>query len=976
MASAVGTAAGFAAGGPIGAAIGGAIGGLIDQLWMPKLLSPTRQSVRAMDIGLSHATDGTASTLVFGEYARVPLHLTWTSRPWVVQQSGTDKRGIQAPDKWFVQAQWMAANNAIGEFDQIIAEGKRIYTKPITLSDSFTTGTEGQFYGLYANQLDPSYNSFDRMTIRNNQSGSGQPSHPDFAEFISSLDEGSLLTIVFEYPSGTSYPAFNARVLSSRTVDVLGNSELKIEPEPWLNPFTSPYNTLPWVIVNNIALGISSGVGVSMTNTPVQYDPKVFPGGASSLELKTTGVTKSSIMVSALGNDNVPKNRNRAYVVCDEFLLSGFGNRMPNMSAVVAGRTGFLTLRNALDYTCRNLTGVNTLLVNSDNVPEDQLDGMVVYGPFEPGEVVEKLRASHGVLWREGRNGAGSVYGEFFMDSDRTVNFIDYVGFNARLPSDEFEEVDLKLGRIDNNDRIRKVEVSFSNKFDSWQRGVETEELEHIALGKEVRVNLDDMVMTRAAAKSIARRMLHESWNRTYQIRWTATWEHGIFQEEDILGFSDDAGDVWTVIVDQIDETADFFVEITGWVIAPEQLASSPSSASSTNDNDPRYDEGLPRPPVAYTPLTTYVVDVPPLADEHVGQPGVYVAACNVDPTLAFQGAVVFVKRPSDQSWHAGAVIETAAVVGRTTDALASVAGTASYDTVNTVNVELEGIGELSTVTEAEVDDAINLALIGTEVVGFRDATLESDGTYTLDHLSRGRMATEDQVGTHAVAEPFVLLSGLTWLPLAAEDIGTTIEVKMVPPGATVDQVPAISYTVSLPTCVPVPPANLSVLDNGDGSLTASWTYRSLYTLRYRNPAQAPVPAGETVQVSAWNGSVSGAADYVVSVPASQASVTVTYPANEGLEGPTINAQVKQISPTFGASSAASASLSASYVPVVDLEGTILGFEAGTDSGGEFLVTKGNQETRWVRAANYGSIDNDFGSVADAASSVYDYGNI
>jgi hypothetical protein len=279
-------------------------------------------------------------------------------------------------------------------------------------------------------------------------------------------------------------------------------------------------------------------------------------------------------------------------------------------------------------------------------------------------------------------------------------------------------------------------------------------------------------------------------------------------------------------------------------------------------------------------------------------------------------------------------------------------------------------------VTEAEVDDALNLALIGTEVVGFRDATLEADGTYTLDHLSRGRMATEDQVSTHAVAEPFVMLSGLTWLPLAAEDIGTTIEVKMVPPGATVDQVPAISYTVSLPTCVPVPPASLSVLDNGDGSLTASWTYRSLYTLRYRNPAQAPVPAGETVQVSAWNGAVSGAADYVVSVPASQASVTVTYPANEGLEGPTINAQVKQISPTFGASPAASASLSASYVPVVDLEDTILSLESGTDSGGEFLVTQGSQETRWVRAANYGSIDNDFGSVADAASSVYDYGNI
>ena len=919
-----------------------------------------------MDIGLSHATDGTASTLIFGEYARVPMHLTWTSRPWVVQQSGTDKRGIQAPDKWFVQAQWMAANNAIGEFDQLIAEGKRIYTKPFTSADSFTTGTEANVITIrrYGNT-----DLITRFNIYNAKDGLGDPVDEDFAAFLGSLDEGSTTQFVISSLSLT----IQTTVISSRITDVAGNAELKLE---LVTPYDTGGSTSPWGVTLGFTSTMNSGVGISLSSSAVEYDPKVFPGGAASVELNLNGATKSSIMVSAIGNDNVPKNRNRAYVVCDEFLLSGFGNRMPNMSAVVGGRSGFLTLNDAIDYTCRNLTGLNTSLVNSTNVPADQLDGMVVYGPFEPGEVVEKLRASHGVLWREGNEGAVSTYGEFIMDSDRTVNFIDYYGFNARRPSDEFDVVDLKLGRIDNNDRIRKVEVSFSNKFDSWQRGVEAEELEHITLGKEVRLNLDDMVMTRAAAKTIARRMLHESWNRTYQIRWTASWEHAIYQEEDILGFTDSAGEVWTVIVDQIDESADFFVEVTGWVIAPEQLSSNPSSQSSTNDGDPRYDEGLPRPPIAYTPLTTYVVDVPPLADEHVGQPGVYVAACNVDPTLAFQGAVVFLKRPSDQSWHAGAVIETAAVVGQTTDALATVVSTTSYDTVNTVNVELEGIGELSSVTEAEVDDALNLALIGTEVVGFRDATLEADGTYTLDHLSRGRMATEDQVGTHAVAEPFVMLSGLTWLPLAAEDIGTTIEVKMVPPGATVDQVPAISYTVSLPTCVPVPPASLSVLDNGDGSLTASWTYRSLYTLRYRNPAQAPVPAGETVQVSAWNGAVSGAADYVVSVPASQASVTVTYPANEGLEGPTINAQVKQISPTFGASPAASASLSASYVPVVDLEDTILSLESGTDSGGEFLVTQGSQDTRWVRAANYGSIDNDFGSVADAASSVYDYGNI
>jgi len=966
--------------GPIGASIGGAVGSLIDQLWMSQLFAKTRQPLRAMDIALSHATDGTSATLIFGRYGRVPLHLTWTSRPWVVQSSGVDKRGIQAPDKWFVQAQWIAANNAIGEFDQLLAEGKRVYIKPTTQVDSYTDGTEAEMVLLgTVNRIGSTVN-WNRLEITNTRSGA-DPVDPDFAEFIGGLDEGSEVYLVFN--GGTSYGPFI--VLSSRIVDGQGNAKLVLDNKSIIDQSVSPWDSLftivglPFIVARAT---LNNGTTVGITATPVEFDPKVFPDGAPSLELNVNGAIKSAIMSAALGADEVPKNRNRAYAVTSKFLLSSFGNRMPNMSAIVAGRAGFKQLDEIVDYITQDIAGMPLAEASIADVITDEIDGFQVYSPFEPADSIEKLSAVYGVLYREAAEGHSTNYGRFFMRPNReqviysNENGMSFEQFNARRPGEEFEELPIKKSRIDNNDRIRKVEVAFSNINDSWQRGVETEELEHIRLGKEVRLSLDDMVLTRAKARSVAREMLRESWDRTYQIEWTCSWEQAMLQEEDIVKFTDADGYAWTVIVDTIDEDADFFVTITGWAIAPEEIGTGLTSQSSTSDGDPRYDEGLPRPPVAYTPLIGYVVDVPPLADEHVGQPGVYVAASNIDPELAFEGAVVFVKRPSDQSWKAEATIEQAAVIGRATDALATVVSVDAYDTTNTVNVQLDGIGTLSTVTEAEVDDAVNLALLGGEVIGFRDATLEADGSYTLDHLSRGRMATEGEAGTHNDGDVFVLLSSLTWLPLAAEDIGTTIEIKMVPPGATLDQTPTISYAVSLPTCVPVPPAGVSAVDNGDGSLSVSWTYRSPYTVRFRNPAQAPVPAGETVFVEAWNGSISGDPDYSVSVAPAAGTATVTYPANEGLEGPTINVRLKQVSSVFGASSGATASLSASYVPVVDLEDTILGLEAGTDSGGEFLVTAGNQETRWVRAANYGSIDNDFGSVADAASSVYDYGNL
>lgn len=985
MASAVGYGALSAAGfGPVGAAVGGALGGLLDQMWMSKLFASTRQPLRAMDIAMSHATDGTSATLIFGQYGRVPLHLTWTSRPWVVQSSGVDKRGIQAPDKWFVQAQWMAANNAIGEFDQLIAEGKRVYIKPTTQVDSYTDGTEAEMtiQGTILFPGSPAQTTvWNRIRIVNLQS-SGSPVDAGLAAYLGELDEGGQMFLVFN--GGTSYGPFT--IESSRIVDAQGNAELSLGNNGIINPASAPWSSIFTLGASGpfgtVIASLNDGVVVGMTATPVEFDPKVFPDGAPSLELNVNGAIKSAIMSAALGADEVPKNRNRAYAVTSKFLLSSFGNRMPNMSAIVAGRAGFKQLDEIVDYITQDIAGMPSAEASVADVITDEIDGFQVYSPFEPADSIEKLSAVYGVLYREAAEGHSTNYGRFFMRPNReqviysNENGMSFDQFNARRPGEEFDELPIKKSRIDNNDRIRKVEVAFSNINDSWQRGVETEELEHIRLGKEVRLSLDDMVLTRAKARSVAREMLRESWDRTYQIEWTCSWEQAMLQEEDIVKFTDADGYAWTVIVDTIDEDADFFVTITGWAIAPEEIGAGLTSQSSTSDGDPRYDEGLPRPPVAYTPLIGYVVDVPPLADEHVGQPGVYVAASNIDPELAFEGAVVFVKRPSDQSWKAEATIEQAAVIGRATDALATVVSVDAYDTTNTVNVQLDGIGTLSTVTEAEVDDAVNLALLGGEVIGFRDATLEADGSYTLDHLSRGRMATEGEVGTHNDGDVFVLLSSLTWLPLAAEDIGTTIEIKMVPPGATLDQTPTISYAVSLPTCVPVPPAGVSAVDNGDGSLSVSWTYRSPYTVRFRSPAQAPVPAGETVLVEAWNGSISGSPDYSVSVAPAAGTATVTYPANEGLEGPTINVRLKQVSSVFGASSGATASLSASYVPVVDLEDTILGLEAGTDSGGEFLVTAGNQETRWVRAANYGSIDNDFGSVADAASSVYDYGNL
>jgi hypothetical protein len=451
------------------------------------------------------------------------------------------------------------------------------------------------------------------------------------------------------------------------------------------------------------------------------------------------------------------------------------------------------------------------------------------------------------------------------------------------------------------------VEVSFRDLDNTWQRGVETDELQHSKAGKEVRIQLDEMTLTRPEGKSIARESLRESWARSKRVEWVGSYLQWDVQEDDVVSWTDADGREWVVVVDEITETADRFLEFVGYAIPREELGVTLTSESSTTGEDPRYDTGQAKTPVGYSPLFVRVFEVPPISDAHVGVPGVYVAITNTDPSVAFGGGVVFVKKPSDATWRPSLVIETPATMGIATDELATVADTTVYDTAASVNVQTWTLAELASVTEAEVDDARNLALIGPEVVGFRDATLESDGTYTLEHLRRGAMGTEAEVGEHLALEEFTLLdANVGFLPLDREDEGTTIEIKVVPPGASLDDVLTIEHEVQLLTCKPVAPAGVELTAVGN-TLQVDWTYRSARTVRFRGADFVPREAGERIEIRFYNSTLASKTTPVetVRVDSDLETYTLETPYDSGLTGTDVSAEVVVITDTFGESAAA-----------------------------------------------------------------------
>jgi hypothetical protein len=131
-------------------------------------------------------------------------------------------------------------------------------------------------------------------------------------------------------------------------------------------------------------------------------------------------------------------------------------------------------------------------------------------------------------------------------------------------------------------------------------------------------------------------------------------------------------------------------------------------------------------------------------------------------PEDDWPGATLHRSRDGGASYdvvHAG----TLEVIGGTALTALPAAAPHFTDTTSTLEVHLDH-GQLISVTPEAFQGGANLAMVGSELLQFREATLTAPGTYTLRHFWRGRRGTEWAVGTHAAGEVFTWIDQAVYL--------------------------------------------------------------------------------------------------------------------------------------------------------------------------------------------------------------------
>ena len=315
----------------------GAIGAIADQnLVLPMILKPPGDRT-PQDLKLSLASEGAALSYAWGANVRVPAHVIWISKPWYVQQGGSNKRRIAAPGTWFAHLVLAVLGNddqaSPMHCGQVIANGKRIYTRTLSgqvIQTTSRTDVEHVFPGVVVRRHSGGFREGHSLSFLNTQEVGGDPvaNSPD----LSTFDVGGHCAIKINgafYSGSTTTPAASDywEVTSSRVRDSRGNTELRVRSNDF-GVFFNFWNTLSWPSNNQLA----PGYGVQLHPQLVAKDRRVLPAADPVKEYH--GETKAALLTSLMPAAEVPFFRRHLIVTIEQLNLASFGTALPSFEVI------------------------------------------------------------------------------------------------------------------------------------------------------------------------------------------------------------------------------------------------------------------------------------------------------------------------------------------------------------------------------------------------------------------------------------------------------------------------------------------------------------------------------------------------------------------------------------------------------------------------------------------------------------------
>lgn len=191
-------------------------------------------------------------------------------------------------------------------------------------------------------------------------------------------------------------------------------------------------------------------------------------------------------------------------------------------------------------------------------------------------------------------------------------------------------------------------------------------------------------------------------------------------------------------------------------------------------------------------------------------------------------GVTLFRSAGSDAEFNTYSTIETPCVTGQcSTSTLQKDIILNVMDRGSHLRVYMDN-GSLQSVSLQDLYSGSNAFMLGNEVIQFQDAELISLGVYDIKNFLRGRLGTEDAIGTHDNSERLILLdSNIVSSSVNISDINVNYLYAPVTSGTILQNADHQNFTYSGNTLKPYSPVHIEVTISSNNDVLLSWIRRS-----------------------------------------------------------------------------------------------------------------------------------------------------
>lgn len=544
---------------------------------------------------------------------------------------------------------------------------------------------------------------------------------------------------------------------------------------------------------------------------PISSPPLFFPDTESTLVLSFTveGVSQyippagmityrgtdtqnpNLVLQSVFGPENTPAFRGTCYTMIAGLDITKWAATIPHFEAEVRVHQTQQFARDAFNAVLARNEAARSYNVDTSLIPSSYqpVFGLAVMGPTTPATTLKMLMQVHDIEAQERLQQVGvNLIPEpvmFFVPREELpVEVIDYDQTSAREAGDD-GTVHATVKRATRDELPQEFIVEFTEIERDLQPGSMSYSVATGGVRNTQKLSLP-LTYNQPSADVLVKRLLWKAINFHDKVEFMLPPTHYGITEGDRLQL-DAPSDGLPIIC----RVAQITVGENGLLEVKADIDDDLAYVQYENGGYSGPDDTQVQLPLNAMPL---IVDMAPISAAHATQFGLYLA--NTAPSI--DGSITYSYYYSlDQvNWSPPVVIQNAATFGEAETELMPPDEVHAWDMFNTVTVRISSRTQLESVTQEEVELGMNWARIGSEVIGFMDATVTADpdplvgGTvYILSGLLRGRNDTEaDAAAGQPIGARFVMLpptsQALAFVPLEPTLYRLNLYFAIAPAGA------------------------------------------------------------------------------------------------------------------------------------------------------------------------------------------------